>query len=143
MNVSKQGLEFIKSFEGCKLSAYLCSAKVPTIGYGHTDGVYLGQTVTREKADELLKSDLVRFEAIVTKLLKLKVSQNQYDALVSFAFNCGEGNLAKSTLLKLVNEGKHREAGAQFLRWDKAAGVVVAGLTRRRQAEKELFESLS
>lgn len=143
MRLSKQGLDLIKSFEGCKLKSYLCSAGVLTIGYGHTGGVKPEQTITQEQADSLLKEDLVKFEVVVNRLLKAEVSQNQYDALVSFAFNCGEGNLAKSTLLKLVNEGKHREAGVQFLRWNKAAGVVVAGLTRRRQAEKELFESLS
>ena len=141
MNLSPKGLELIKMFEGCKLQAYKCSAGVPTIGYGHTEGVYIGLTIDQQHAEDLLKSDLVRFEAIVRKLLKVTVTQNQFDALVSLAFNCGEGNLAKSTLLKVINEGRAVQAGPQFLRWNKAAGVVVAGLTRRREAEKTLYET--
>lgn len=141
MTPSKQARDIIADFEGCKLSAYLCPANVATIGYGRTTNVKMGDTCTQEQADAWLAEELEHFGSGVAQLVKVEVSQNQFDALVSFAYNVGLGALKKSTLLRLLNLNKHDECGAQFLRWDKAGGKVLAGLTRRREAEKAMFES--
>lgn len=141
MTPSKQARDIIADFEGCKLSAYLCPANVPTIGYGRTTNVKMGDNCSQEQADSWLAEELEHFGAGVAEMVKVEVSQNQFDALVSFAYNVGLGALKKSTLLRLLNLNKHDECGAQFLRWNKAGGKVLAGLTRRREAEKEMFES--
>ena len=103
MKTGEKGIELIKQFEGCKLTAYLCPAKVLTIGYGHTKNVKKGQVITQLEADNLLKEDLTTFEKGITTLVRSNINQNQFDALVSFAFNLGLGNLKSSTLLKKVN----------------------------------------
>jgi lysozyme len=141
MTPSKQARDIIADFEGCKLKAYLCPANVPTIGYGRTSNVKMGDTCTQEQADAWLQEELDHFGSGVVEMIKVEVNQNQFDALVSFAYNVGLGALKGSTLLRLLNEGKHGECGEQFLRWNKAGGTVLAGLTRRRQAEKAMFES--
>jgi len=142
MKTSKRGRYLIRKFEGEKLKAYLCPAKVWTIGVGHTGpDVKPGMVITSEKSDELLQSDLSRFESAITKLLKVTVNQNQFDALVSIAFNVGSGAIGGSTLLKLLNSGDTKGASAEFAKWNKAGGKVLAGLTARRAAERELFES--
>lgn len=140
MHISQQGLDLIKSFEGLRLSAYKCPADVWTIGYGTTAGVKPGQTITKERAEELLREDVKRFEDQVLRLVKVPLTQGQFDALVSFVYNLGAGNLSNSTLLRLLNEGDYAGAGAQFERWTKAGGKVLAGLVRRRAAERALFE---
>ena len=137
--ISKEGLELIKEFEGCRLKAYKCPADVWTIGYGHTDGVKEGDVITQEKADALLASDLDLFSSGVKRLVSADIDNNQLGALVSFAFNLGLGNLRHSTLLRMVNAGDFLGAADQFLRWNKAGGKVLAGLTRRREAERQLF----
>ena len=104
MTTSKAGINLIKFFEGLRTTAYLDSVGVPTIGYGHTKGVKLGMMITETKAEELLKKDLEYFEKKVEQLVKAHLAQNEFDALVSFTFNLGEGNLAKSTLLKKLND---------------------------------------
>jgi len=139
MNISENGINLIKKFEGCSLSAYRCPRGVWTIGWGHTGCVKQGDRITQEKADELLKKDLKVFEAHVSNIVKIPVTQNQFDALVSFEYNVGYENFSKSTLLKLLNQGKYKEAAQQFERWKYAGGKVLAGLERRRQAEKNLF----
>lgn len=142
MKIGKEGLELIKKFEGCKLEAYYCPAKVLTIGVGHTGpDVKVGTKITQEEADNILRKDLERFEKGVEGALKVGVNQNQFDALVSFAFNCGLGALHSSTLLKKLNKGNYKAAASEFLKWNKARGKVLAGLTKRRQAEKLLFEN--
>lgn len=142
MKIGKEGLELIKKFEGCKLKAYYCPAKVLTIGVGHSGSdVKEGMVITQEQADNLLKKDLEKFEKGVEGALKVGVNQNQFDALVSFAFNCGLGALNSSTLLKKLNKGNYKAAASEFLKWNKAGGKVLAGLTKRRQAEKLLFET--
>jgi lysozyme len=146
MKVGKEGLELIKSFEGLKLKAYLCSAKVETIGYGTTiypdgDKVKLGDVVSKQEAELYFLNDLGKFEKGVMSLVKnVKLSVNQFSALVSFAYNLGLGALGKSTLLKkvLVNPNDPT-IGIEFLKWDKAAGKVISGLTRRRKAEWDLY----
>ena len=132
-------IPLIKEFEGCKLKAYKCPAGIWTIGYGHTDRVKEGDEITQDQADKLLASDIDLFTSGVKRLVHSDLNPNQYGALVSFAFNLGLGNLRSSTLLKLVNAGDFVGAGEQFLRWNKANGKVLPGLTRRREAEKELF----
>ena len=140
MNISQTGIDLIKQFEGCKLEAYQCSAGVWTIGYGHTGSdVTKGRKITQDDAESLLKQDLIVHCNNVLKLVKVKLNQNQFDALVSFEYNVGYGNLSSSTLLKLLNEGDYTGAAGQFEKWVYAGGKVLAGLEKRRKAEKELF----
>ncbi len=140
MHISQKGLDLIKSFEGLRLSAYKCPADVWTIGYGTTAGVKPSQTITKERAEELLREDVARFEAQVLRLVKVPLTQGQFDGLVSFTYNLGAGNLSNSTLLRLLNAGDYAGAAEQFDRWSKAGGRVLAGLVRRRAAERALFE---
>lgn len=139
MRTSQKGIDLIKKFEGCRLEAYKCPAGIWTIGYGHTKGVKDGQIITQEQAEEFLREDLRIFEQAVESCVKVPLSQNQFDALVSFCYNCGSGALKTSTLLRLLNEGKYKDASEQFLRWNKAGGKVLVGLTRRREEEREMF----
>ena len=139
MRTSQKGIDLIKKFEGCRLEAYRCPAGVWTIGYGHTKGVQNGQKITQAQAEEFLIEDLKVYEKAVESCVKVPLSQNQFDALVSFCYNCGGEALRTSTLLKLLNEGKYKNAAEQFLRWNKAGGKVLVGLTRRREEEKKLF----
>lgn len=145
MKLNKAGADLIKEFEGCKLKAYQCSAKKWTIGFGNTfyeDGspVLPGHAITQEKADELFELIANEFAEKVTKLVTSMVTLNQFGALVSFAYNCGVVNLQKSTLLKKVNANPNDQSiKAEFLKWNKAGGKVLAGLTRRREAEASLY----
>lgn len=144
MKTSKRGIELIKQLEGCELTAYKCSAGVLTIGYGHTGkDVTDGLTITGEKAETLLREDLQKFEKAVEKYVKVELNQNQFDALVSLAYNIGSGSFSKSTLLKKLNAGDYTEAAEQFLVWNKMTvnGVKKEsdGLKNRRQKERELF----
>ena len=132
-------IPLIKEFEGCKLKAYKCPADVWTIGYGHTNGVKEGDEITQQEADRLLASDVDLFTTGVQRLVTSDINRNQLGALTSFAFNVGLGNLRHSTLLRLVNKGDFVGAANQFPRWNKAGGKVLAGLTRRREAERQLF----
>lgn len=136
--IGQAGRSLIKQYEGCRLAAYKCSAGVWTIGYGHTAGVHSGMTITQAQADAYLQQDVAKFEGYVNNPayvpITANLNQNQFDALVSFAFNLGAGNLRKLC--------KGRTA-AQIARampsYNKAAGKVLAGLTRRRKAEQALF----
>ena len=134
-------VHLIKEFEGCKLQAYKCPADVWTIGYGHTDGVKEGDVITQEKADALLAADIDLFSSGVKRLVSANLDYNQLGALVSFAFNVGLGNFRHSSLLRLVNQGDFLDAANEFLKWNKANGKVLPGLTRRREAERALFLS--
>jgi len=174
-SVNKEGIDLIKSFEACVLTAYAdpasplgiemrkskarrangwekLSGEPWTVGWGSTglDHFNLdakGQPTrigpetkwTQEQADERKAKDLEKFSAQVESLLKVQVTDNQFAALVSFAYNCGVANLKSSTLLRKVNEGKFAEAAAEFGKWTKAQGQVMPGLVRRREAEKALF----
>jgi lysozyme len=143
MKISKEGLDLIKKFEGLRLKAYKCPAGVWTIGYGSTVGVVGGQEITEEEAEKLLLDDVFSAWRAVMELVTVPLSQEQFDALVSFVFNVGIGNFSKSTLLKKLNAGDYLGAAKEFLKWDKATvnGVKkpLAGLTKRRIMEKELF----
>lgn len=135
MRTSDKGIALIKSFEGCRLTAYLCPAGVWTIGYGHTAGVKEGQTITQEQADDFLKTDLARYERYVINT-GLNLNQGQFDALVSFTYNCGPGNLKN-----LISERSLAEIAEAMLLYNKGNGEVLPGLVRRRKAERELFLS--
>lgn len=143
--INKAGLDLIKSFEGLKLSPYLDSVKIPTIGYGTTfyeDGRKVSlqdPQITEARAEQLLATHLSTFAAKVEKMVTAPLTDNQFAALCSFAYNCGPANLAASTLLKKLNKQDYAGAAAEFEKWNKAGGKVLAGLTRRRQAEKALF----
>ena len=139
MKLSQQGLDLIKRHEGLKLKAYICPAGIPTIGYGHTRTAQIGGTITEQQAEELLKQDVSYAEVGVYRQLP-NLKQNQFDALVSFVFNVGYGNFQKSTLLKRIKEGAAcSEIKYQFSRWNKGGGKVLAGLTKRREDESNLY----
>lgn len=139
MRISDSGLDLIKRFEGLRLHSYRCPANIPTVGYGHTGAdVCDGQTITLEKADELLRADVMRFEDGVARLAPT-TTQGQFDGLVSFAFNLGLGALKSSTLLRKHNAGDYEGAAAEFGRWNKAGGKVLNGLVRRRADEAALY----
>ena len=147
MKTSDEGVKLIQSFEGLRLMSYVCPAGVLTIGYGHTSAagapsVVPRMKVTVEEATKTLCADLGRFERGTESLVKVDITQNQFDALVSFAFNCGLGALKRSTLLKRVNAKRFDDVPAEFMKWNKAGGRALAGLTRRRRAEVEVWRSL-
>lgn len=134
-----QSYALTQEFEGLRLEAYQDSVGVWTIGYGHTKGVKKGDKISKEQALIYLKEDMREAEEAVTTLVKVALTQNQYDALVDFTFNLGYGNLSKSTLLKFLNTGDYAGAWKEFQKWNKAGGKVLAGLVKRRQAEADLF----
>ena len=145
MLASRAALDIIKQFEGCRLTAYPDpgTGGAPwTIGYGHTKSVSRGMLITQQQAEDFLHIDILEFEKGVDELVKVKLKQNQFDALVSFAFNCGIGNLRSSTLLKMVNAGNFDVVPAQFMRWTRAAGKERPGLVRRRRAEAALWRGV-
>lgn len=146
MQTSEKGIALIKEFEGCRLTAYQDSVGVWTIGYGWTqpvDGkpIRAGMTIKQETAERLLKTGLVSYESDVSRLVKVGLNQDQFDALVSFTYNLGARSLSTSTLLRKLNAGDYAGAADEFLRWNKAGGKVLNGLTRRREAERALFLS--
>ena len=140
MKISDEGLELIKEYERLVLGAYMPTPKdVPTIGYGHTKGVKMGDTCTPLQADTWLREDCEEAERCIAKYVTVPLMQNEFDALVSFVFNVGCGAFAGSTMLKLLNAGDYDAAALQFRRWNKQARTVLAGLTRRRTDEERLF----
>jgi lysozyme len=139
---SDNGLALTKSFEGLRLTAYQDCGGVWTIGYGHTGpDVHAGLTITEADADAWLRTDVSEAVTCVNRAVNVPITQNQFDALVDFCFNCGRGSLLQSTLLRKLNIGDFTGAAEQFALWDHAGGDVVQGLVRRRQAEAELFAS--
>jgi lysozyme len=146
MKLTEKGYDLIKEFEGFSAKPYNCSANMPTIGFGNTyypNGIKVKLTdksITKEYANEIFKVVADKFAANVLKLVKSKISDNQLNALTAFAYNVGLANLGKSTLLKLVNANPNDPAIAkEFLRWNKAGGKALKGLTRRRIAESALY----
>jgi lysozyme len=147
--ISQNGLDLLIHFEGLRLEAYRCSAGVPTIGIGCTRyweskdkfrPVRMGDRITREQAFQFKRWELERFQQDVRRAIVVPLTQGQFDALVSFAFNVGSGALENSTLRRLLNQGNYQGAANEFLKWNKANGRELLGLTRRRNAEKALFE---
>lgn len=140
MDLGARGLELLKSFEGVRLEAYQDVGKVWTIGYGHTGpDVHAGLIITQAEADQLLEGDVAWAERAVRRLVFIPLTQDQFDALVSFTFNVGEAALMSSHLLLYLNERRYAQAAAEFPRWNIAAGQVLLGLVRRRYAEGQLF----
>ena len=145
--ISEKGLSLVRQFEGLRTTAYKCSAGVWTIGYGHTQQVKAGQVITKTQADAFLQLDISKADAAIQRLVKVPINQNERDALASFIFNLGAGAFESSTLLKKINEGDKQSAANEFLKWDKFRNPVtkkleaLTGLTKRRVAEKSLFES--
>lgn len=135
------GKEIIKKWESLRLKAYLCPAKIWTIGWGHTKGVKEGDECTQEQADAWLDEDIQASIDAINKYVTSSLTGNQREALISFVFNVGIGNFLDSTLLRLINSGDYIGASNQFPRWNKARGVVLPGLTLRRKEEKDLFVS--
>ena len=146
MNINKEGLDLIKSFEGCRLVAYddlqpnktithISQVKgTLTIGYGHTAGVTVGQVISQTQAENMLKSDMTKYEKYVTDNVKITLNENQFSALVSFCYNCGVGNLRT-----LVRNRTAEQIAEAILLYNKASGQVLKGLVRRREAERKLF----
>ena len=134
-----EGLALIKKFEGCELEAYQCSAGVWTIGYGHTKGVQKGDVWSQNHAEHMLEVELEEFEEYINDYVTVNLSQNQFDALVSWVYNLGPANLKASTMLKVLNSSDYEGVPAQIKRWNKAGGKVLQGLIRRREAEALLF----
>ena len=146
MKLSDEGYRLIRSFEGyhtrlkngnCK--AYRCPAGVWTIGYGCTEGIKPGMIWTQKEAETALKKEISKFEAAVDRLVKVPLNTNERDALISFAYNCGEGALSKSTLLRKLNKGDRIGAAREFAKWTRGGGRVLPGLVARRDREAALF----
>lgn len=140
------GISLIKSFEGKELKAYKDPVGIWTIGFGHTDAAGLpkvtpGLVISESQALEILKTDLRQYESAVARNVKVPLTANQFAALVSFTYNLGEGNLKSSTLLKKLNAGDYTGASKEFGKWNRAGGKILSGLTRRREAERQLFLS--
>lgn len=139
MKTSEQGRDLIKRFEGVRLQAYDDGVGIWTIGVGHTKGVKRGDTASDEQVDQWLSEDLQEAESAVNSAVRVTLEQHQFDAMASLAFNIGDSALKTSTLVKMVNAGDVDGAADQFLRWNRAGGRVLAGLTKRRIAERMLF----
>lgn len=138
---SQEGIDLIKRWEGCRLGAYLCPANVWTIGYGHTGTATPGMCISYERAEELLKLDLQRFEKAVRNCVKVPVNQNQFDALVSLSYNIGIAAFSNSTLLTILNQKNYALSAEQFHRWNRVGKVTLKGLSDRRKEEYQLFMS--
>jgi lysozyme len=142
VKISDEGIAHLKRFEGCRFDAYLDTGGVVTVGFGHTGPeVQMGMVIDEAEAERLLRKDLETAEKCVNNCVKGNITQGQFDALVSFTYNVGCGSLGRSTLLQYLNEGNDEAAAKEFARWNKVRGNVVAGLTRRREAERDLFMS--
>lgn len=147
MNLNDKGITLMHEFEGLRLQAYLCPARIPTIGWGNTkyengQAVKMGDAITKERADELFKNIANDFSKGVRRMVTAQLTENQYSALVCFAYNLGLGNLQRSTLLKKVNANPADPTiRDEFMKWTKAGGKVLQGLVRRREAEANLYFS--
>jgi lysozyme len=142
MVYSKTGLQLTENFEGCRLTAYRDVKGVLTVGFGHTGpDVTEGLTITQDQANLLLEKDMAWAEAVVNNYVDVQLTQSQFNAIVDLVFNIGSGNFRNSTMLKLLNSEQYALAAEEFQKWDKAGGLVVAGLLRRRESEENEFQS--
>jgi lysozyme len=139
MTPSENGMQLTEHFEQCRLAAYLDDGGVPTIGWGHTYGVHLGDVCSQEQADQWLRSDYRVATVSVRSLVRVDLTQGEFDALCDFVFNLGVGNFSSSTLLRKLNGGDYAGAAAEFDRWDHVAGKVAQGLLVRRETEVNLW----
>ena len=138
---SADGISLIKEFEGLRLESYHCASGIPTIGYGHTGpDVYPDQVITEPEAEALLVKDLKRFEEAVSRIIIVPLTQHEFDAIVSFTFNCGEGALQESTFRRRMNAGEEKPLcfKEEFPKWVKGPNGPLPGLVRRRDAEVDL-----
>jgi lysozyme len=141
MKISQRGIDLIKEFEGFSATPYECPGGIFTIGYGHTHGVSADSPpITKKEAETLLRDDVCRAENAVLQMIDVPLNENQFAALVSLVFNIGAAAFAGSTLRRFLNAADYAGAAVQFDRWVHAKGVKLAGLTRRRAAERALFE---
>ena len=140
MRISKEGIELIKNFEGCELKSYQDSVGVWTIGFGHTKDVKEGDEINQEHAEFMLTEEMPEYEGYINNMVKVPLEQNKFDALCSWVYNLGPTNLKNSTLLTVLNQERYKEVPQEIKRWNKAGGVVLNGLVRRREAEALLFE---
>lgn len=143
MRTSQKGIDLIKEFEGYSERVYMCAGGKYTIGYGHTRGVEVGDTCTREQAEKYLREDLRDAEETIEVLITVPLAQNQFDALVSLVYNIGSGNFYDSTIRRLINAngGDMEEYRKAWMMWVKSRNKVLKGLVRRREAEFKLFSS--
>ncbi|MDX7987234.1 lysozyme [Xenorhabdus sp. 12] len=144
MEISENGIIKLKSYEGLRLKAYpdpATGAEPWTIGYGHTRGVKPGQVITAQQAETFLREDLAPVYSTIQRLVKVHLTQGQFDALCSFIFNLGVNNFAHSTLLKKLNVGDYQGAADEFLKWDRADGRELSDLRSRRESERQTFLS--
>ncbi|CDL81817.1 lysozyme [Xenorhabdus szentirmaii] len=144
MVISENGINEIKTYEGLKLKAYpdpATGAAPWTIGYGHTKGVKPGQVITAQQAEIFLHQDLNPIYGAIQRLIKVPLTQGQFDALCSFIFNVGISNFMNSTLLRKLNSGDYQRAAEEFLKWDRADGRELPGLRVRRESEQKMFLS--
>lgn len=151
MDISQNGIDLIQHYEGCSLTAYRDSDNILTIGYGHTHDVYSGMTITQDEADELFLNDIKSFVSMLNSKLSVSVNQNQFDALLSFLYNVGPGEVgvkdglfvlksgSPSTLWKMIQSNNFNGAASQFTLWCRSGGVVLRGLLARRRTEQLLF----
>lgn len=139
LDVPEYAIDLIKHFEGLRLKAYQDSVGVWTIGYGHTGSAHKGMVITRQKAHKLLLSDIQVHAAWVKRLVNVSLEDYEFGALASFCFNLGPGSLQRSTLRAKLNRGDKIEASNEFWKWRRAGGVILPGLVRRRDAEKQMF----
>lgn len=137
--INDAALQLIKSFEGCRLTAYQDQRGIWTAGFGHTGNVNEGDVITQEQADQYLLGDLQHAESTVGRLVHVDISDNQFGALCSLTYNIGSGNFQSSTMLKLINKDDFADAANEFLKWNHVNGVPNDGLLRRRSAERDLF----
>ncbi len=140
MNISKEGIDLIKHFEGCRLEAYEDAVGVPTIAYGRIKDVKMGDSCTQAQAEAWLNEELHEYEGYINDAVTVALTQNQFDSLVSWVYNLGPSNLKSSTMLKVLNKEQYADVPEQIQRWNKAGGKVLEGLTKRRNAEALLFE---
>lgn len=150
MRISEKGLNLIKKYEGFSSRPYMCPANIPTIGYGSTyypNGTKVklsDDSISEDEATQILEYIAQKdFGSAVNKFVIVELTQNQFDALVSFAYNIGRTAFENSTLLKLLNRGEYEAAAEQFEKWNKSGGKVLSGLTKRRFDEQKLFLSLA
>ena len=141
MKISEEGISLIKKFEGCELSAYEDAVGIPTIAYGRIKNVGMGDSCTKEQAEDWLAEEMPEYEGYINDQVNVTLTQNQFDALCSWVYNLGPTNLKNSTLLKVLNKEEYEDVPAQIIRWNKAGGKTLEGLTRRREAEALLFEN--
>ena len=140
MNISKEGIDLIKHFEGCRLEAYEDAVGVPTIAYGRIKDVKMGDSCTQAQAEAWLDEELHEYEGYINDAVTVALTQNQFDSLVSWVYNLSPSNLKSSTMLKVLNKEQYADVPEQIQRWNKAGGKVLEGLTKRRNAEALLFE---